>query len=190
MLLEEKTLHEKEIFRGRILRVHVDEVLLPNGETSSREVVEHPGGVCVAALTEQDELLFVRQFRYPYGKVILELPAGKLDRGEDPLDCGRRELREETGAVGREYVFLGENYPSPGYCAESIYLYATRIDHFEEQQLDENEFLDVLRIPLSEAVRMCFSGDLPDAKTQLAVLKTAALMDAKNPLFQKGEGTL
>ena len=175
MQLKEKTLSQKEIFSGRILRVHVDEVRLPNGETSSREVVEHPGGVCIAAL-DGEELLFVKQFRYPYGKVILELPAGKLDKGEEPLHCGIRELKEETGAVGRDYLFLGENYPSPGYCAESIYLYATRVDHFEEQHLDENEFLDVLRIPLDKAVRMCLANEIPDAKTQLAVLKTAALV--------------
>ena len=176
MQLEETTLSQKEIYSGRIIRVHVDQVLLPNGETSSREVVEHPGGVCVAAFTEENDLLFVKQFRYPYGKVILELPAGKLSEGEDPLDCGRRELKEETGAVGRDYIFLGENYPSPGYCAESIYLYAARVDHFEEQCLDDNEFLDVLRIPLAEAVRMCLANEIPDAKTQLAVLKAAALV--------------
>lgn len=176
MLLEEKTLSQKNIYNGRIIHVHVDQVLLPNGETSSREVVEHPGGVCIAAFTEDNELLFVRQFRYPFAKVILELPAGKLNEGEDPLACGKRELQEETGAVGTDFIFLGESYPSPGYCAESIYLYATRIDHFEKQCLDDNEFLDVLRIPLAEAVHMCLLNEISDAKTQLAILKAAALI--------------
>ena len=92
-----------------------------------RNVVEHPGGVCVAALTEKNELLFVRQFRYPYGEVVLELPAGKLEKGSTPLENGKRELKEETGAAGFGYLSLGKLYPSPGYTDEIIHLYFCRV---------------------------------------------------------------
>ena len=119
MNLEEKTLSQSYPYRGSIINLRLDEALLPNGATARREVVEHPGGVCVAALTDREELLFVRQFRYPYGQVLLELPAGKLSAGEDPLECGKRELREETGAKAQQYLSLGKLYPSPGYCGKS-----------------------------------------------------------------------
>ncbi len=172
----EKTLISKEIFDGHVIHVTHDTVELENGSTALREVVGHPGGVCVAALTEEQELLFVRQFRYPYKEVLLELPAGKLEKGQNPLENGKRELLEETGAVGREYLTLGQVYPSPGYCGEIIHLYFCKVDHFDAQRLDEDEFLDVERIPLKKAVEMVLNGELPDAKTQIAVLKTAALL--------------
>ena len=176
MKLTEKTITSKSIFEGKVLHVKLDEVELENGERAMREVVEHPGGVCVAALTENRELLFVRQFRYPYKEIVLELPAGKLEKGQNPLENGKRELLEETGAIGREYATLGQLYPSPGYTGEIIHLYFCRIDHWERQQLDDDEFLNVERIPLDEAVKMVLNNQIPDAKTQVAVLKTAALL--------------
>ncbi|MBQ9413875.1 MAG: NUDIX hydrolase [Clostridia bacterium] len=169
--LTEKTLEEHTVFEGRIITVRNDVALLPNGQTAKREIVAHPGGVCVAALTDDDELLFVRQFRYPYGEIVTELPAGKLEKGEDPKEAGIRELKEETGATAEHVVSLGKLYPSPGYCGEIIHLYFATGLHFGEQSPDEDEFLDVLRIPLSEAVGMVMAGKLPDAKTQTAVLK-------------------
>ena len=177
MKLYEKTLETKEIFDGRVIHVTVDKVELENGKTSSREVVGHPGGVCVAALTENDELLFVRQFRYPYKEVLLELPAGKLEKGQNPLENGKRELLEETGAIGKEYITLGKLYPSPGYCGEIIHIYFCKIDHYEQQKLDEGEFLNVEKIPLARAVEMVLNNEIPDAKTQTAVLKTAMLIN-------------
>lgn len=111
--LREEPLEQTYRYKGKIINLRVDQARLPNGRTASREVVEHPGGVCIAALTEQNELLFVRQFRYPYGEVLLELPAGKLDAGEDPLEAGKRELKEETGAAARDYTDLGKLYPPP-----------------------------------------------------------------------------
>ena len=126
MKLSEKTLHEKEIYNGRIIRVHVDDVELENGARGMREVVEHPGGVCVAVLTGQNELIFVRQLRYPYKEVLLELPAGKLEPGEDPYAAMLREQLEETGTRGEHYIFLGNLYPTPGYCGEIIRLWACR----------------------------------------------------------------
>ncbi len=176
MKLTEKTIASQSVFEGRVIHVKHDKVELENGKTAMREIVEHPGGVCVAALTENRELLFVRQFRYPYKEIVLELPAGKLEKGQNPLENGKRELLEETGAIGREYVTLGQLYPSPGYCGEIIHLYFCKIDHFENQQLDQDEFLNVERIPLDTALRMVHRNEIPDAKTQVAILKTAALL--------------
>ena len=171
MNLNEQPLSADYKYRGRIIHLRVDTALLPNGSSATREVVEHPGGVCVAALTEDGCLLFVRQFRYPYQKVLLELPAGKLDPGEDPLEAGKRELREETGAEAARYESLGELYPSPGYCGEIIHLYAATGLTFGQMSPDEDEFLEVEKIPLEEAARMVLDNEIADAKTQAAVLK-------------------
>lgn len=171
MNLNEQPLSADYKYRGRIINLRVDTALLPNGSSATREVVEHPGGVCVSALTEDGCLLFVRQFRYPYQKVLLELPAGKLDPGEDPLEAGKRELREETGAEAARYESLGELYPSPGYCGEIIHLYAATGLTFGQMSPDEDEFLEVEKIPLEEAARMVLDNEIADAKTQAAVLK-------------------
>lgn len=173
MDLTEKTVEQEYKYKGRILNLRVDKAELPNGKISTREVVEHHGGVTVAALTAENELLFVRQFRYPYSEVVLELPAGKLELSEDPFKAGIRELKEETGAVAENYIDLGKFYPSPGYCGEIIHLYGATGITFEEQNLDEDEFLNVERIPLSKAVEMVLNNEIPDGKTQAAVLKMA-----------------
>lgn len=179
MELFEKKLWEQEVFDGKIIRVHVDEVELENGSTAQREVVEHPGGVSVAVLTPQDELIFVRQFRYPLGEVLLELPAGKLERGEDPFEAMKREQLEETGTTAEHYISLGDLYPTCGYSAEIIRLWACRVS--EESgalHLDQDEFLTNERIPLQKAVEMVLNNEIPDAKTQIGILKTAALVQA------------
>ena len=173
MDLTEKTVKESIVYEGRILNLRVDEALLPNGKTATREVIEHNGGVCIAALTEEQEFLFVRQFRYPYHQVVTELPAGKLEKGEDPFQAGKRELTEETGATAAAYYRLGELYPSPGYCGEIITLYLATGLSFGAMDPDEDEFLEVERIPLEKAVELVMTGKLPDSKTQVAVLKTA-----------------
>lgn len=176
MKLEEKTLEQDYIYRGKIINLRRDLALLENGKTSYREVVEHSGGVCVAALTQKKELLFVRQFRYPYKKVLMELPAGKINPGENPLECGKRELQEETGAVGENYISLGELYPSPGYCGEIIYLYLCTVSGMGRVNPDEDEFIEAEAVPLDKAVEMVLNNEIGDAKTQTAVLKTAALL--------------
>ena len=179
MNLKEKQLTSNYLFKGRIINLRQDTALLPNGNTATREVIEHPGGVCVAALTDNDELLFVRQWRYPYMEETLEIPAGKRDRlDEDPLECGKRELREETGATAESYIDLQPMYPTPGYINEVIYCYLATGLTFGEQDTDEDEFLDVLRIPLEKAVEMVLSGEIKDAKTQISVLKVKVLRDA------------
>lgn len=172
MDLTEKTLNQKYIFKGKIFNVRVDDALLPNGTASKREIVEHPGGVCIAPLTEENQLIFVRQFRYPYSEVVLELPAGKLEYGEDPFLAGRRELREETGAAAKSYVSLGKLYPTPGYCSEIIHMYLAKGLTFGEQDLDDDEFLETVKIPLEEAFQMVMNNQIQDSKTQVAVMKT------------------
>lgn len=176
MDLTEKTVNSKTIYNGKIITVKLDEALLPNNKTEHREVVEHPGGVTVAALTQQNELLFVKQYRYPYKEVMLELPAGKLEKGQSPLENGKRELLEETGAIGHSYVSLGQLYPSPGYCGEIIHLYFCRVESIQQACPDEGEFLDVTAIPLEQAVEMVLNNQIPDAKTQVCILKTALLL--------------
>ncbi len=171
MKTEEKTLKENTIYSGRILNLRVDTALLPNGEQATREFVVHNGGVTVAAMNSDDELVFVRQFRYPYMAEVLELPAGKLELGEDPFEAGKRELREEAGVTADEYLDLGTFYPSPGYTSEIIYLYAATGLHSTEQDLDEDEFLNVEWIKLDKAVEMIMSGEITDGKTIAAVLK-------------------
>ncbi len=176
MKLTEKTLEQNYIYRGKILDFHVDKAELENGRVVTRECVDHRGGVCIAALTEQNELYFVRQYRYPYHEVVLELPAGKLEAGEDPLEAGKRELREETGVVGSRYAELGKLYPSPGYTNEIIYLYACRVSGRGKNNLDEGEFLEAEKIPLEKAAAMVMSGEITDGKTQALVLKAARLV--------------
>lgn len=179
MNLIEKQLESEYIYEGRVINLRRDTALLPNGETAPREVIEHKGGVCVAALTDRDELLFVRQFRYPYGEVVPEIPAGKRDSlTEDPLACGKRELKEETGAKAEKWIPLGMLYPSPGYCGEIIWMYAATGLSFGEQHLDADEFLNVEKIPLERAVEMILTGEIKDAKTQVAVLKVKLLKES------------
>ncbi len=176
MNLIEKQLCSEYIFKGKIINLRKDSVMLPDGKTAFREIVEHNGGVCVASLTDNDELIFVRQFRNPYMDVVLELPAGKRNSlDEDPLECGIRELKEETGAKAERFIPLGELYPTPGYCAEIIWLFLATGLTFGSQNTDEDEFLEVEKIPLKKAVEMVISGEIKDAKTQVLVLKVNEL---------------
>ena len=174
---KEVTVFKNTIYRGKILNLRVDIAGLPNGKEAPREFVEHNGGVTVAALTDDAELIFVRQFRYPYMEEVLELPAGKLEKGENPLVAGKRELLEEAGVSASQYINLGEFYPSPGYTNEVIYLYGARDLTELEQDLDEDEFLNVEYIPLDKAVDMVLNNEIKDGKTQAAVLKLAALIE-------------
>lgn len=178
MNLLEKQVKENFIYRGKIINLRCDDALSADGKPVKREVIEHPGGVCVAAITEKRELILVRQYRYPYGEVIWEIPAGKRDRnGETPLECGRRELKEETGATAQNYIFLGELYPTPGYCDEIIYMYAATGLTFGDTDFDEDEAIECEKIPFDTAVEMVMSGEIKDAKTQTAILKVKYLLD-------------
>ena len=177
---EEKRIDGEYLYKGKIINLRVDNALISNGNVAKREVVEHNGGVCVAALTDKNEILLVKQFRYPYMEFTLEIPAGKRDGNEEPLTCGIRELREETGAKAETIISLGEMYPTPGYCTEILWMYAAKGLSFGETDLDEDEFIEVSRVPLKEAVDMVLNGEIKDAKTQTAILKV-------NELVRRGE---
>ena len=171
METREETVFKNTIYRGKIINLRVDIAGLPDGREAVREFVEHNGGVTVAALTDDMQLIFVRQFRYPYMEEVLELPAGKLEKGENPLEAGKRELEEEGGVKAGQFFSLGEFYPTPGYAARDLVQV--------EQNLDEDEFLNVEYIPLSDAVDMVLTNQIKDGKTQAAVLKLAALIERK-----------
>ncbi|MCS7174278.1 NUDIX domain-containing protein [Pseudothermotoga sp.] len=163
--MREKTLVSRTVFAGKIITVKVDQVELGNGRTSSREVVLHPGAVAVLPLFESGEVVLVKQFRYPIGEELLEVPAGKLDRDESTDECALRELREETGLLSRKLSYLGFIYTSPGFSSEKIHLYLAEDLMQLEQQLDPDEILETVKLPLNEAVRMCQEGKINDAKT-------------------------
>lgn len=171
MDLKEKTIRKIYAYRGKILNLRCDDVELPNGHISTREVVEHSGGAVILPVTPDGRVLFVKQFRYAYGEVILELPAGKLDPGESPIVAAARELKEETGMVAAKYYDLGKLYPSPGYTDEIISMYAATGLKDVGQELDPDEFLKVKTLSFSEALNLVYNGEIRDSKTISALLK-------------------
>lgn len=177
--LEEKTLSSKNIFDGKVLHVRVDDVSLPNGETSVREYCHHNGAVCVIPITDEGDVLCVRQFRYPFHDALIEIPAGKLDSpDEDPYSAACRELREETGATAKKITYIGKYYGSPAILDECIYMYVAEGLSFGKTEFDDDEFLEPLRIPLETLVQMTLEGKIRDGKTQVAALR--AYMMRKN----------
>lgn len=176
MELWEKTVESEVKYEGVIVRVRMDRAELPNGRLAPREVVEHPGGVAVLPLTDEGKVLCVRQFRYPFGQVLLEVPAGKLEWQEEHRGAALRELKEEVGAVPERLDYLGKIYPSPGYSAEVLHLYLARGLTRGEACPDEDEFLNIEELPLEELVAQVMAGELPDAKTVAAVMMTQQLL--------------
>ncbi|MDE7398406.1 MAG: NUDIX hydrolase [Oscillospiraceae bacterium] len=177
MHLEEKTILSEMMYDGRIVKLLRDSVKLENGKTALREVIRHPGGVGIVPLDEDNNVLMVRQFRYPHGKVLLEIPAGKLEYGENPRECGLRELKEETGCTCDSFEYLGNLIPTPAYDTEVIHMYLARGLHSGEQNPDEDEFLEIEKIPLEKAVEMIMNNEIADAKTQISLLKTAKMLE-------------
>lgn len=175
----EKTISTDRIYNGKVINFRVDTVELPNGGTSLRELVEHPGGVGIVAVDNDGCLLLVEQFRKPYDKMILEIPAGKMERGEEPELCGRRELEEETGYAAERFEFLGECYPSVGYTNEIIRLFLAADLKKTHQHTDEDEFLNVVRIPLEDMYKRVMNNEIADAKTVIGVLKAYIKLNKK-----------
>ena len=182
MHLLEECISSEEKFSGRVFKVRLDKVKLENGKTASREVVHHNGGVCILPLTAENEVIFVKQFRYPYMETVLELPAGKLEIGEDHAEAGKRELLEETGCTCKKYTFLGKLYPSPGYVDEIIYLYLAEDLEYSQQSLDEDEFLDIVKIPFDKAIEMVMANEIPDSKSQVCLFKTYMMKEKKGSI--------
>ena len=175
--LKETQTAREEIFKGHIVHLVHDSVTLPNGSPAKREVCLHNGAVCVVPVTDAGEIIMERQFRYPFDEVIWEIPAGKLDsKNEDVLEAAKRELREETGYSAEKFTFLGDLYPSPAILSEKIAMYLATGLCKGEQELDEDEFLDVVKVPFADVVEMIMRGEIPDAKTQTAVLKAKYLL--------------
>lgn len=166
--LKETTLSTEPIFDGKIISVQVDRVRLPNGETASREIVKHPGAVAVLAPL-QGKLLVVEQFRAPLRRNLVEIPAGKLDKGEAPEAAAARELKEETGFTAGRMTLLHSFYTAPGFCDELIYLYFAEDLQAGDRQPDEDEFVECFAITADEAQAMIREGRIGDAKTLLAV---------------------
>ena len=178
MDLMEKMVSSQTIFEGRIIKVTLDQARLPDGKLASREVVYHPGGVAVLALDEDKMVYLVKQYRYPIQRLLLELPAGKLDHGaeEDRLLGAKRELSEETGLEAAEWTYLGYTLASPGFCTEKLHMYLARGLTRKKQHLDEDEFLDVVAMPFDELARQVLAGTITDAKTVSTTLKVKVLL--------------
>ena len=173
MDLEEKLVKSNLIYDGRILRLFNDEVELPGGKHSKREYVDHSGGCAVLAVDDEDYIYLVEQFRYPYAQVLLEIPAGKRNKDEDPKDCALRELEEECGLVTDKADKFLEIYPTVAYSNEHIYVYLAHGLKATAAHLDEGEFLNVRRMPFKDALKMVLDMEIRDSKTVAAILKYA-----------------
>lgn len=167
--LEEKTISSQTIFAGKVVHLQVDQVKLPNGSTSTREIIKHPGAVSVLAVTEENRLVLVRQFRKPLEKTILEIPAGKLEKGEDPLVCAKRELQEETGYIADHLEPVVSFYTSPGFADEYLHLFQAKGLKKGQVDLDEDEFVELVELTLEECLAEIKKGTICDAKTVTAI---------------------
>ncbi len=179
MELYEKKLSSRQIFDGVVVKLFVDEVELPDGKKSVREIVRHPGAVCVVPITDDGEVIMVRQFRYAFGEVLLEVPAGKLEPGEDPLCAAMRELEEETGTVAKSVEHIGELYTTVAIFDEKIQMYLATGLTYKNAHPDEGEFLEVEKIPLDTLVEMVMNGEIKDSKTQIALLKAEKILKSR-----------
>ncbi len=170
---EEKIIHSTSPFQGKVFSVEVADVELVDQTTSKRELVHHRGGACVVAIDEKKNIYLVEQYRIATKRMLLELPAGKLEIGEEHFTCAQRELTEELGIKAENWSFLSSFYPTPGYCDEEIKIYLAEDLTFGEKQLDPGEFLNVVKIPLEKAIEMIKNNEIIDAKTMIGILLTA-----------------
>lgn len=175
MISVEKKIDGTSIFKGHIFNVKVDTVELENGNIASREVVEHNGGACVVAITNDKKIALVKQFRYCFNESLYELPAGKINENETPLNCALRELDEEVGAVSDDITNLGYICPTPAYVTEKIYMFLAKNILIGKNHLDEDEFLDVELIDIDTAYEMVINNIIVDAKTIIGILRAKSL---------------
>jgi len=177
MELWEKQVESELVFDGAVVHLYKDKVQLPDGSYSMREYVKHIGAVCVIPITDDGQVILEKQYRYSVDRVMIEIPAGKLDYvGEDFCEAALRELREETGAVAAEMIDMGDYFGSPAIMGEHIRMFMAKGLTFGETELDEGEFLEVFKIPLQDAVDMVLRGEITDGKTQVAILRAAMML--------------
>jgi ADP-ribose pyrophosphatase len=169
MNFEEKTKSSLNIFKGRIIKVRVDTVELPDGRESTREIVEHSGAVAIAAVDEKNNLIMVRQYRKPLERVLLEIPAGTMEKGEEPLLCAQRELEEETGFLAQKWDYVLSYYSAPGFCDEQLHLYIAQDMKAGTARPDGDEFLETVAVPIHEAYDMIFQGQIIDGKSIIGI---------------------
>ncbi|MEK3709610.1 ADP-ribose pyrophosphatase [Bacillus sp. FSL K6-1005] len=169
--LEEKTIAKEQIFSGKVIDLYVEDVELPNGKTSKREIVKHPGAVAVLAVTDEGKIIMVKQFRKPLERTIVEIPAGKLEKGEEPEYTALRELEEETGYTAKKLTKMTAFYTSPGFADEIVHVFlAEELTVLEEKrELDEDEFVEVMEVTLEDALKLVESREVYDAKTAYAI---------------------
>lgn len=172
MTFEEKTISSEMIYKGTILNLRKDKVTVKDGDFSYREIIEHNGGAVAVALTKENEVILVKQFRKPMERDMIELPAGKTEPGEEPIETIKRELKEETGYTANSIKFMAKFNPSVGYTSESLYIYLATELTPGETEFDEHEAIDVIKMPLDEAVEMVVRGDITDGKTMAGLLLT------------------
>lgn len=179
--LIEKKKSSKQVYDGKLLKVFYDEVILPDQTFSSREWIKHPGACAVVPVFEDGTIMLLKQFRYPPRKIFIEVPAGKIDPGEDPIRTAERELLEETGVECRHIIQTGSFYPAIGYADEIIHTYVAWGLTIKEQNVDEDEFLQPYRITYQKAIEMIASGEISDAKTLSALVQTKMWWEKKGP---------
>ena len=177
MKLDEKTIKAHYVYQGKVINVRCDEVELPNGKESKREIVEHRGGVGIIPY-DGKYVYLVNQYRYAMRKCLVEIPAGKREFDEKPIETAKRELFEEVGATAKDFIYLGEYFPTVGYCEEIIYLYLAKDLKFSNRlHLDQDEFLNVMKVEYDEALKMVKNNEIKDAKTVIALLKLGDYID-------------
>jgi ADP-ribose pyrophosphatase len=168
--LYEEKVSSREIFKGKILKLYFDQVRLPNNRITTREKVEHPGAVAVVPITNENEVILVKQYRYPVDTVLTEIPAGKLDGTEPPIECARRELKEEVGGHGGNFIHLAQIFTSPGFSDEKMDIYLVRDFEEKENSLDDDEFLHIIKIKLKDCLEMIKNGEISDAKSIIGIM--------------------
>lgn len=169
MDFEEKTIKSQDIFSGRIVKLKVDTVILPDGRESTREIIEHAGAVAIIALDKEGQIIMVRQYRKPVEQVLLEIPAGTMEEGEEPLLCAQRELREETGYSAGSWQKILSYYSAPGFTDELLHLYLATDLSDGETQPDEDEFVETAVLPLEQAYQLIFDGQIVDGKSIIGI---------------------
>ena len=168
--LKEDKISSTQIFSGKLIDLYLDNVRLPNGKKSTREWIDHPGAVCIVPILDNGDVLLIRQFRYGPREEFIEIPAGKIDKNEDPLKCGLRELEEETGYKSNKLTFLTNIHPAIGFSNEKMWMYLAEELELSKKKLDEDEFLELLPTPLNKALEWVFSGKITDVKTIIGIM--------------------